>query len=350
MSFDFDAAVTAPFRMQPGLRRLAPGSLQLTPVSAAHRGVARHLREKLAVLGAFPDEALLCAPGFDARPALLALAAHAQAEHPAAFSFDGHRLEARGIGWAATLDGEVSPLPGRYDWPEIGTVLGGLAADWRFAALLALACAEDFAIVDGHAGTIPWLAVALPSGWAPVEKVGLPFAAVHAPVADSRLVLQAGPSMMRLVCEAPAWERFVWTVAPHPRLHAHPRRVAADRWEDATSADELAALAWWRTERQTFIPLPALAQSIFTIQVEVQPLHRAIDSPARARQLGRALESMSPAVLAYRGLERARDRLLDWLARRAASPVASSAGTAATGNGGSGRAATGPGAADVPTT
>ena len=30
--FDFDAAVTAPFRMQPGLRKLAPGALQFTPL------------------------------------------------------------------------------------------------------------------------------------------------------------------------------------------------------------------------------------------------------------------------------------------------------------------------------
>ena len=36
MSFDFDAAVSAPFRMQPGPRRLAPGARQLTPNIASH--------------------------------------------------------------------------------------------------------------------------------------------------------------------------------------------------------------------------------------------------------------------------------------------------------------------------
>ena len=54
-AFDFDAAVQAPFRMQPGMRRLAAGSPQLTPLSPG----SRHQREKLAVLCAFPGQALL---------------------------------------------------------------------------------------------------------------------------------------------------------------------------------------------------------------------------------------------------------------------------------------------------
>ena len=54
MPFDFDAAVSAPFRMQPGLRRLAPGTPQLTPLAPG----SRHQREKLAVLSAFPELAL----------------------------------------------------------------------------------------------------------------------------------------------------------------------------------------------------------------------------------------------------------------------------------------------------
>ena len=49
MSFDFDAAVSTPHRSQPGLRRLGPGAQQLTPTVAPQRGLARHLREKLAV-------------------------------------------------------------------------------------------------------------------------------------------------------------------------------------------------------------------------------------------------------------------------------------------------------------
>jgi dimethylamine monooxygenase subunit A len=70
MGFDFDAAVTAPFRMQPGLRRMAAGDRHLTPSVAPNRGTARHLREKLAVLSAFAHCALLARQGFDAEPCI----------------------------------------------------------------------------------------------------------------------------------------------------------------------------------------------------------------------------------------------------------------------------------------
>ena len=66
MPFDF-AAVTAPFRMQPGLRRLAPGSPQLTPNHLGDPALAA----KLEVLRAHADEALVAVPGFDAGPALV---------------------------------------------------------------------------------------------------------------------------------------------------------------------------------------------------------------------------------------------------------------------------------------
>ena len=86
----------------------------------------------------------------------------------------------------------------------------------------------------------------------------------------------------------------------------------------ALDVDALAAQASFRTEHQTFIPLPDARQAVFTILVESRPLAGAIDSPERARQLHDALASMSDAVLAYRRLTDARDRLLAWLATQAA--------------------------------
>ena len=71
VNFDFDAAVQAPFRMQPGLRRVEAGAMQLTPLTPG----SRHQREKLAVLSAHASHALAVQPGFDATPALRALAA-----------------------------------------------------------------------------------------------------------------------------------------------------------------------------------------------------------------------------------------------------------------------------------
>ncbi|MCW5613063.1 MAG: DUF3445 domain-containing protein [Rubrivivax sp.] len=315
MSFDFDAAVVAPFRMQPGLRRLAPGSPQLTPLAPG----SRHQREKLAVLSAFWPQALLCAEGFDPAPAQHALAAFAAGEQPEAWHWDGRRAQALRLATAVDTDGRVEQTaPGRFGLgDEVARCLRGLPARWRLAALLSLAFAEDIAVVDGASGTLPWLAVALPSHWAPEAKVGRHFAEVHAPVADNALLLKAAESLVKLVTGPERWERFVWNVTDQPRLHAHPDRTDRDRWRH-TPVER----AWWRTERQTFVPLPALGQAVFTIQVDVQPLAQALTTRARARALHDAIASMSPAVLAYRGLQPVREPLLAWLAGRAADRAA----------------------------
>ncbi|MEP7101941.1 MAG: heme-dependent oxidative N-demethylase subunit alpha family protein [Burkholderiales bacterium] len=309
MPFDF-SAVSAPFRMQPGLRRIAPGAIQLTPSTPRTRA----LHEKLGVLQQHAPQALLAAPGFDAAPALRALIRQATDEHPDAFVWDGDLdFGAKQLGWSirgGALSGDGPP--------EIGDCLRALPPEWRLPGLLSLALAEDFAVIDGASARIPWFAVCLPSRWAPEDKVGRHFAEVHGPVADNQLLLTAADHLARLVTGAQRWERFVWTISAEPRLMQHPRHVPATGWPAAFDANELAALASFRTEHQTFIPVPDAHQAVFTIGVESRPLTEAIDTPERARQLHDALASMSDAVLAYRGLTDARDRLLQWLASAAA--------------------------------
>jgi dimethylamine monooxygenase subunit A len=309
MPFDFDAAITAPFRMQPGLRRMAPGVLQLTPVAPG----SRHQREKLAVLSALWQQALCAQSGFDVAPALAGLCAHAASEHPAYFLWDGTRAQAPDLGVAVHKDGGLEHLSvGSFGLgDEIQRCLMGLPAAWRLAGLLSLAFAEDFAIVDARTGTLPWLAVALPSHWSPQDKVGLHFAQVHAPVADNALLLKASESLMRLVTGPDRWERFVWTISDQPRLRAHPAQNQGTRWQDTAVAQ-----AWFRSEHQTFIALPALQQAVFTIHIEVQALADVAQTPARAKALHDAISTMSDAVLAYRGLHTVREPLLAWLATR----------------------------------
>ncbi len=318
MSFDFDAAVHAPFRMQPGLRRLAGSQRHLT-VSAPG---SRHQREKLAVLTAFADQALLARPGYDASGALVRLATQAALEHPGHFAWDGQHARALGVRVHAaygTLDEEH---PGTFGLGnEVARCLLGLAPPWRLAGLLSLAFEEDFALLDGRDGTVPWLAVALPSHWAPEDKVGQHFRTVHAPVADNGLLMAAGDRLAALVSGPAAHERFVWSLATHPRLHAHPQRAPREPWPRGTP-EEVARAAWWRTERQTFLPLPPGAPgapaAVFTIAVQVTPFVPALDDPIRAKRLHDALASMSPAVRAYRGLDDdAATRLLAWLHARA---------------------------------
>jgi hypothetical protein len=167
------------------------------------------------------------------------------------------------------------------------------------------------------------MAVCLPSHWDPRDKAGHSFAAVHAPVADSETVRAAGAHLLALVSGAQLWERFVWTLTPWPGLDQHPERHPKRRWPSEAEAEAeananpaaLLALATLRTERQGFIPLPDPAggrrQAVFTIEVQARPLLHALAhegiSPAA---LADALASMSDAVLAYRSLTPARDRLV----------------------------------------
>ncbi|MBA2674833.1 heme-dependent oxidative N-demethylase subunit alpha family protein [Ramlibacter sp.] len=266
MDFDFDL-IAAPFRMQPGLRRPAPGTRHLTPLA---QGSALW-RDKKLVLDA--GQSRHAVPGFDAAPALRAIAAQA----------------------ATDTD---TFLPG-------GTPLE-------------LAFEEDLAVLDGADATLPWLCICVPSHWAPEEKLGLPLAAVHAPVADSATLLAASQHLVQLATGGDAWERFVWTVSPSGRHDQHPRRHARTPWPDADDDAAFARRCFLRAERQTFFPVgQGTRQAVFTIRVMLQPLAEAVDSAAKAQRLHDAIASMSPAVLAYKGLADARAPLLRWLAREA---------------------------------
>jgi hypothetical protein len=311
MPFDF-SLVTAPFRMQPGLRRVAPGSAQLTP----SRPGGRHLREKTAVLSAFAHQALLAPPDFDASPVFATIATEALKLQPVAFFIDA----AVGIdAGAPLLDWTIrhgEPV-GDGD-PAIGALLAALPPSQRAIALLCLAFEQDFAVLDGDTGIVPWLAVCLPSRWAPAEKLGRHFAEIHAPVADNAMLVAASASLASLVTGSDRWERFVWTISADPRLNQHPAQ-GAGAWPPDVDAEALAAGASFRSERQTFIPIAGSRRALFTIRVDSRPLPDAVTDADAARRLHDAVASMSPAVLAYRGLGDARERLLAWLATRSSA-------------------------------
>lgn len=309
MPFDF-SQVVAPFRMQPGLRRAAAGAAPLTPSSPG----GRHLREKTAVLAGCAQQALVALHGFEVLPVLSAIAAESNASGSPAFVQEGARsFHAPRLHWSI-VDERVQ---GSGE-PAIGALLHSLPPAQRATALLCLAFEEDFAVIDGDDATIPWLAVCLPSRWAPEDKVGRHFAEVHAPVADNALLIAAGEQLARLVTQRERWERAVWTVSADPRLDQHPAR-GSKAWPNDADAAATGACAVFRDEYQSFIALPGRRQAVFTIRVDSRPLASALTRREDALRVHAAIESMSSAVLSYRGLDAVRDRLLEWLAAHAAT-------------------------------
>ncbi|MFM8609684.1 MAG: heme-dependent oxidative N-demethylase subunit alpha family protein [Burkholderiaceae bacterium] len=282
---DFDLLqIAVPFRMQPGLARVDAAACRLTPL---HAGSALYA-DKHAVWQA--GQSRHTVPGLDAgalRAAMAAIDAHAP--QPAS---------------AASALGAEAALP------------------------LELRFEEDFALVDGERGTIPWMCLCVPSHWAPEDKLGLSLAAIHAPVADAATLLAASEALTRLVTSGEHWQRHVWTVSPSPRHDQHPRRHARTPWPVVDTGhpdalDRFARQCWLRAERQSFLPVPGgsnTRQSVFAIRVMLQPLVDAVSDTARAQRLHDAIASMNGAVLAYKGLTEARDPLLRWLEQRAQSP------------------------------
>ena len=263
MDFDFQHIAVA-FRMQPGLRRLDGGEAQLTALVPG----SQLYRERLKVVQA--GQCFHSQPGFNARPALDAIAAQAS--------------------------------------------LQGLAIALTTPDAIPLAFEEDFAVLDGNTGQLVWLCVCTPSHWSPEEKLGLDFAAVHAPVADNTALQAAASHLVRLATGGERWERFVWTISPSPRYDQHPQRQQRTPWPTGLAPADFAAACFLRAERQTFFPVGrGTRQAVFTIRVMLQPLVQAIRTPEQARRMHDSLASMSDAVLAYKNLTAAREPVLRWL-------------------------------------
>ncbi|MBC7436534.1 MAG: DUF3445 domain-containing protein [Bdellovibrionales bacterium] len=263
MDFDFKH-IAVPFRMQPGLRRMAQGESHLTRLEPASPLAV----EKRAVVQA--GQCFHSLPGFDPQPAYRAISQNAQQQ--------------------------------------------GLAPHLQHTSDLPLAFEEDLVVLDGDTGQLTWLCVCAPSHWAPEEKLGLGLGAVHASVADNAQLMAATPHLVQLATGGGHWERFVWTITPSARYDQHPARQPRTPWPQTDTPAAFAAACYLRAERQTFLPVGhGTKQAVFTIRVMLQPLTQAIQTPEQGRQLHDSLASMSQAVLAYKNLTAARAPLLAWL-------------------------------------
>jgi hypothetical protein len=268
---------------------------------------------------------------FRMRPGLARLAAsgHAPAEPPALFvrdalasAYAGHKRAALQAHRARCQIGQADPAVLQAIASTYAAQTGAVLAPEADALTLGLQ--EDFVILhdepDGEAGArtlrTRFLSVCFPSNWSPAEKHGLDFAAIHAPVADNALLQAGGKGIVDMAFRQAPMLRHVWLLTPSGDLPQHPE-TRRTRWEDALAAADapgasgrLLDQVFYRVERQTTLPLPALHRGVFFIRVIVCPLSEALGvAPGRAAQLAEALASMSEAVVTYRGMGAVRERL-----------------------------------------
>ena len=191
---------------------------------------------------------------------------------------------------------------------------------------VALSMQEDFVILKQDNDTLrtEYLSVCFPSRWDPREKLGLDFAAIHAPVADNQMLQAAGPNIITMAFMKQPMLRHVWLIVPAASLDQHPDKNQAWWHEALNDPSPLLPRLCFRIERQTTWPLPHLQRAVFFIRLMMSPLVDVLSvrpersegsdgMATRAAQLAASLRSMTPAIVAYRGLTDALPRLLNEL-------------------------------------
>lgn len=149
-------------------------------------------------------------------------------------------------------------------------------------------------------------AVCFPSGWALLDKMGLPLDEVHGPVPGLNQALgrQIHVFLDRLKPGA-AWWRDNWGLSAdsalnhHPSLHLRP-----------LTADAPLTTTWLRYEEQLLVRLPGFQDILFGIRVGRVRLAEILPFPEVTRRLAEALRTMPEDVATYKGIAPARASLL----------------------------------------
>jgi len=176
-------------------------------------------------------------------------------------------------------------------------------------AQLASVVQEDLVVLrrlpDGRGSAIA-VHVCAPSGWRPERIHGASFGTIHEPVPEFAKDPRAERSMVDAMVERGPYVRFVWTVAADANLDHHPEEGRREPWRSDCSG-------FLRVERQTTVPFPAHAASLFLIRTYLTPF--ADLTRAERVVLARAIERMPAQVAAYKGLAAIGTTVLEVLRR-----------------------------------
>ncbi len=174
---------------------------------------------------------------------------------------------------------------------------------------------EDFAVLtfDENGDSIRSIHLCAPNYWAPEDKIGRNFDAVHEPVPGLEKIRRHYYPLLRSIIDKGPFYRFGWGIGTDRRLNHHPEPPAGiphDEWYGRRFDAGIPAL-YIRTERQTLSGIPGFQALLFTIRTyfyEVKSLEIH-----EKKALISAIESMTPATLRYKGLDKSKDDIIAWL-------------------------------------
>jgi hypothetical protein len=242
------------------------------------------------------------------------------AEHPTQFRFTGDVLD-------CALTGERLHFDAHFDLRSVDGVTARPPYACGFDAL-ASQVQEDLAVVTAPPGarsTRPknrvrypqshWLAavhLSFPNAWAAEDKIDGTFATIHEPVVGMEQMNRQADAMVDAMLKATdGLVRFAWGVTSDDELNHHPEPPPGVR--RAAGFDPARPRAFLRVERQTIWGLPEASSALFTIRTYLYDCDQVRQDPPRRDALVAALQSMSPASAAYKGLASSRQQLLGWL-------------------------------------
>ncbi|KLE35988.1 hypothetical protein AAW00_00240 [Aurantiacibacter luteus] len=158
-------------------------------------------------------------------------------------------------------------------------------------------------------------AVAFPTDWHPAHKLGLPLAAMHAPIDGYAEQLASGVDhFMAKLRPGRVFGRCNWFVSPGPSL----------RWIDTeppeatfagVTAENAGETLFARCERQTLRRLPETGAIVFTIGVHVAPLGTLTDD--NVARLDNAVRTIPKVEARRRGAAFFAPQLAAYAMRRA---------------------------------
>jgi hypothetical protein len=168
--------------------------------------------------------------------------------------------------------GVVQALAGSASAQAEVAALVGVDGDLRDAAA---ATWEDLCVIerDGDGRFVLTAgAVAFPTDWRLADKMGLPVAAIHAPIHGYAEQLSAGVDhFLDTLTPGPVFGRANWFVVASDALHYLPDNDAAERFAHVTAGNAGETL-FVRCERQTLRTLPQTGAVLFTIGIAVARL------------------------------------------------------------------------------
>ena len=158
---------------------------------------------------------------------------------------------------------------------------------------IALQLEEDIAIL--YNGRLVSMCFCFPSGFRPNEKVGQTFMEMHAPVADNQKLQRASDKVVELISKpGNKYRRNVWTLTTSPELSRHPY------YRSLEPAVSTIHNLYFRKETQTTVGYNDGRTAFFFVKVDVTPF--VLLSPETQQQVIDSINSMSDAILEYKGL------------------------------------------------